>query len=198
MAVLWFLATLALTPDGWWHALDGPLALAYRGPVLHLLARPVARGRLRWPVLVAAYGAPLVVAARTGLLTAVVAAVLGMLVWARGRDRLAAVTLRAVLAVVWAGTAAGLLAATAGDAALIAAAGVVALRHRSGAGRAGRGGMVVELGQDDRPATPLSASLAEALADPDLRIAIFSADEGWRDESGTPVGAPDLDGTRDA
>ena len=44
-AALWFLATLALTPDGWWHALDGPLALAYRGPVLHLLARPLATGR---------------------------------------------------------------------------------------------------------------------------------------------------------
>ena len=90
-AALWFLATLALTPDGWWHALDGPLALAYRGPVLHLLARPPATGRLRWPVLVAAYGAPLLVATWTGWLTALVAGVLAALI-AR-RDRLSAAVL---------------------------------------------------------------------------------------------------------
>ena len=191
-AVLWFLATLALTPDGWWHALDGPLALAYRGPVLHLLARPVATGRLRWPVLVAAYGVPLVVGPAVGVWTALVAAVLGAVVWARSRDRLAAVTL-AALAAVWAGTAVGPLGATAGDVALVAVAGVVALRHRTGAGDRAVVGMVVELGQDDRPATPLSASLAEALADPDLRIAIFSPVEGWRDESGQRVEAPDLE-----
>ena len=51
-AALWYLATLALTPDGWWHGLDGTLALAYRGPVLHLLARPCSAagcaGRCSW------------------------------------------------------------------------------------------------------------------------------------------------------
>jgi signal transduction histidine kinase len=190
-AVLWFLATLALTPDGWWHGLDGPLALAYRGPVLHLLGRPAATGRLRWPVLLAAYGVPLVVATATGLLTALVAAALAVAVLVGGRDRLAAAAL-ALLAAVWAGTSLGLLHAAVGDAALIVAASVVALRHRSGGAGRAVVGMVVELGQDDRPATPLSASLAEALADPDLRIAIFQPGEGWRDEAGHPVGPPDL------
>ena len=56
----------------------------------------------------AAYGVPLIVATRTGLVTALVAAGLGVLV-AR-RDRLAAVVL-AVLAVAWAGTALGVLGA---------------------------------------------------------------------------------------
>ena len=54
-------------------------------------------------------------------------------------------------------------------------------------------GMVVELGQDDRPATPLSASLAEALGDPDLRIVVFAPEAGWRDDAGRPASAPDLD-----
>ena len=188
-AALWFLATLALTPDGWWHALDGPLALAYRGPVLHLLARPAATGRLRWPVLVAAYGVPLVVATWTGLLTALVAAALAVLT-AR-RDRLGAAVL-AMLASVWAGIAVGWLDGLVGNAALVVAAAVVATRHRTGRDRA-MAGMVVELGQDDRPATPLSAALAEALGDPVLRIVVFQPGEGWRDDAGRPVAAPDLD-----
>lgn len=187
-ASLWFLATLALTPDGWWHSLDGPLALAYRGPVMHLLARSRMTGRLRWPVLVPAYALPLLVTAWTGWLTSLLAAVLTALV-AR-REHLSAAAL-ALLAAVWAGTALGLLGWVAGDIALVVAAAVVGWQHRT-AGRA-VAGMVVELGQDDRPATPLAASLAEALGDPDLRIVVFAPGEGWRDDAGRPAAPPDLD-----
>lgn len=190
-AALWFLATLALTPDGWWHLLDGPLALAYRGPVLHLLAGPVAtaRGRVRWPTLAAAYGLPLVVSTTTGLLTAGVAVALALLVTLKRRPE--AVVL-AMLAVVWAGTALGPLGPSIGNGALLLAAGAIAVRHRTGGDRA-MAGMVVELSQDDRPATPLSAALAEALGDPDLRIVVFAEGHGWRDDAGRPTAPPDLD-----
>ncbi len=189
---LWFLATLALTPGGGWHDLAGPLALAYRGPVMHLLARPIAAGRLRLPVLVAAYIPPLLVSPRAGLVTAAVAAVLGVLV-AR-RDLLAALVLGA-LAVTWAGTSVGALGEGAGDAALLLAASAVAFRHRTGGDRA-MAGMVAELSQDARPSTPLSATLAEALGDPDLRVLIFAPDTGWRDDAGKPAPTPDLDDFR--
>ena len=140
----------------------------------------------------AAYGVPLLVLERTGLLTSLVA--LGLAGLVLRRDRVAAVLL-AMLAVVWAATALGLLegrgATVFGSAALLVVAAGVAWRHRSGARQVA--GMVLELGQDDRPATPLSASLAEALNDPDLRIVVYQPGEGWRDDAGLPTTPPDLD-----
>ncbi len=194
-AALWYLATVSLTPEGWWHRLDGPLALAYRGPVLHLLARPLLRtaGRYRWPVLVVVYAVPLLVSPVTGTLTGLLA--LGLAVLVATRDRPSA-TLLVVLAAVWIAigleVVTGTAATVVGNAALLLVAALVGWRHRTSVDRV-VAGMVVDLGQDDRPSSPLSASLAEALGDPALQIAVFEPGTGWRDDAGLSVPPPDLD-----
>ena len=53
--------------------------------------------------------------------------------------------------------------------------------------------MVIELGHTGARSAPLSASLAGVLADPDLRIATYQADSGWRDELGHSIPAPLLE-----
>ncbi len=189
VALLWFVATVAPTLDGWWQLVAGPLVLAYRGPVLHLLAGSIGTGRRCLPLLLAAYGPPLVVSRWTGLATAAVAAVLGALL---ARRHLLSALVLAALAVTWAGTDAGTLGAVAGDGVLLLAAGAVAVRYRTDRDR-GMSSMVAELSQDARPASPLSATIAQTLEDPDLQILVFASDAGWRDDTGRPVAPPALD-----
>jgi signal transduction histidine kinase len=52
------------------------------------------------------------------------------------------------------------------------------------------GGLVVELGPSGRHDSPVSATLARALADPLLQLRAYSADTGWTDESGRPATDP--------
>ena len=111
------------------------------------------------------------------------------------RDRLSAALL-AALAVAWVVLGLDVVSGTAatfvGNTALVLVGAVVGLRQRTRVDRVVTD-MVMELGQDDRPASPLSASLAEALGDPALRIAVFEPGAGWRDDAGLPVQPPDLE-----
>jgi signal transduction histidine kinase len=203
-AGMWYLATLASTPAGWWHDLDGLLAIAYRGPLLQLLARPTLAARRHRTLLVTlAYAAPFLVVSWAGLATAAAAAVVATLVALatshagppdrRRADRHTAAVLFG-LAVVWGpaalGWPTGLKAVLLSDLAVLLATWHIRRRQRASSLTGTVADMVVDLGQDGRPSAPLSASLAAALADPDLRIATHHTTLGWCDEFGNPVGAP--------
>ncbi len=49
---------------------------------------------------------------------------------------------------------------------------------------------MVTLSQDGRPAGPLSAALAGVLEDPTLQVVTKLPGEGWRDDAGQPISAP--------
>ena len=51
--------------------------------------------------------------------------------------------------------------------------------------------LVVTLSQDGRPAGPLSAALAGVLEDPTLQVVTKLPGEGWRDDAGQPISAPE-------
>ena len=84
------------------------------------------------------------------------------------------------------------------DLALLAAAVVlVAGSIRGGWLHGAINALVVELGPLDRSAAPVSALLAEALADPQLEVRYAVPGLGWFDERGMPVDAPPADGSLD-
>ena len=106
---LWFASTAALTPVGWWHGLDAPLALAYRGPLLHLLLTTRAAGRVRGALLAVGYGAALIVAPWAGLATALMALLFAAVSIRRSRPAAAALL---GLAGSWLAAALGWLSST--------------------------------------------------------------------------------------
>jgi hypothetical protein len=181
-------------------------ALSYRGFLTHLLVCAVSQQqpiRARRPLIVAGYLAVLLPAPIDGLATAVVMALLALLAATAARRSpadlrraLAAVALSAgALALTWSLAAAGVTAGAAADLvndlALIAAALVVATGWaREDWLRGAVSSLVVELGPSTRPAAPISALLADALADPDLEVRYRVPGLGWFDEHGMRVTAP--------
>jgi hypothetical protein len=166
-AALWFLATAV---SGTWPWLAGAVVLAHRGPLLHWLTA----GRRRRVLIVAGY----LVSVAGGGVAAFGTALLGG--WFLGP--------------VWAIAATGLgppiLWEYVGDVSLILAAAYLARRSLRSRPSATIGELVVDLGPTGRPAGPVTARLAAALADPDLRLRVHRPDTGWTDESGVPVEPP--------
>ncbi|WP_375478649.1 sensor histidine kinase [uncultured Jatrophihabitans sp.] len=215
-ATLWFAATAASSanlPTGWQRLLE-VVTLAYRGPLLHWLlvhasansspnasfdvpGRPADRARRRersW-VERAALGCGYVTAlvGTTGAVagTVLAAAVLAMLLWA---DALPAALLAVLLAVSWTVAVTGLAPNSAAEG-LTAVAAIVTAAYLSRSAQDGAlasaiDNLVLELGPRDGPQYPVSASLAGALSDPELRIRVFAPGSGWRDEIGRPVADP--------
>ncbi len=212
-AVTWFAGTAAATVPGMPVYLGDVAALAYRGVLVHLMLRGLAGQRPGWGarLLVAGgYLAVLLPAPAAGLVTAVliaaVAAVVGQSARRAPADQrpvLAAGGLSAgALAVVWSLAAASVYAGEGlqlvNDLALLTAAVVlVAGSIRGGWLHGAINALVVELGPSDRSAAPVSALLAEALADPQLEIRYAVPGLGWFDEGGVPVNAPPADGSFD-
>jgi hypothetical protein len=117
----------------------------------------------------------------------------------------AAAVCATALAAVWSLAATGVAAGTGvqlgNDLALLAAAVVpVAGSIRGGWLHGAINALVVELGPLERSAAPVSALLAEALADPQLEVRYAVPGLGWFDERGVSVNAPpayrSLDGGR--
>jgi len=208
-AALWYLATLAAepaSPSGWAQVLRSVTVLSYRGPLLHWLARAVTAGRDRVMICMLAVG---YLGCLTGLrgsalaTAAVAVAIAGHLTrTARRRwypEDLRRSTLRvsgllAVLALVWGIAASGLLRGTASQ--LVTAGCLVAVawhlsRPAGAAELSGAvGSLVLELGPSNRSASPIWASLARALADPDLQVRTYQPGIGWTDELGQTVDDP--------
>ena len=189
--------------------LEDVAVLAYRGFLVHLLARALGRaapGRGVTFLTVGGYLAVLLpvpaVGQVTAALMAVLAAMTGRAVRRAPADRrpalIATAICTAALAVCWSLAAAG----TAGpglqvgnDLALLSAAIVLVVCSAQGVGwlPGAISGLVIELGPSDRSAAPVSAQLAKALADPQLEVRYAVAGLGWFDEAGVPVEAPPPD-----
>lgn len=195
-AAAWFAASVP--------AVGAVGVLAYRGPLLHWLALH-ARDRLATRVLiVVGYGVALTGTIASAAGTAAVAAGLATTVfWTsryrarpadlRGADSRTAVVL-VLLAGLWAATAAGLLPSQASEV-LTTSTLVGVAWHLSRPGSAAAlsdavGSLVLELGPTGRPPSPLTASLARVLADPDLQVRVYQPETGWTDELGRPTGDP--------
>lgn len=202
----WFAGTAAAAAPWLAPYLSDVAALSYRGFLLHLLTDAVGQQpptRYRRSAIVAGYLAVLLPAPMDGLATAAVMAGLAVLA-ARAARRspvdlrraLAAIALSAaVLALIWSLAAAGVTAG--GAAALINDLALVAIAVVLGAGwvrqdwlRAAVSSLVVELGPSSRPAAPVSALLADALADPELEVRYSVPGLGWFDERGLRVAVP--------
>ena len=211
-AASWFAGTAAAAVPGLPAYLGDVAVLAYRGCLVNLFActltqqRPVRGVRV---LILGGYLAVLLPGPAADLVTAALMAVLAAAgAWAARRapaDRrpaLAAVAVcAAALAAVWSLAAAG--AAGPGlqfgnDLALLAAAVVlVAGSIRGGWLHGAINALVVELSPSERTAAPVSALLAEALADPQLEVRYAVPGLGWFDEGGVPVNAPPADGSFD-
>jgi hypothetical protein len=207
-AATWFAGTAAVAVSGLPSYLGDVAALAYRGVLVHLLIRvltwhrPVRGARL---LILAGYFAVLLPVPAAGLATAALMAALAAISAQAARlapaDRrpvlAAAVLSTAALAAVWslaaAGVAAGAGLQLANDLALLAAAVLVAGSARGSWLHGAISALVVELGPSRRSAAPVSALLAEALADPQLEVRYAIPGLGWFDEGGTPVDAPPAD-----
>jgi signal transduction histidine kinase len=205
-AAAWFAGGAATAAPWLIPYLANVAALSYRGFLTHLLACAVSQQqpiRARRALIVAGYLAVLLPAPIDGLATAAVMALLAVLAATAARRSpadlrraLAAVALSAAaLALTWSLAAAGVTAEAAADLindlALIAAALVVATGWaREDWLRRAVNSLVVELGPSTRPAAPVSAMLADALADPDLEVRYSVPGLGWFDERGLRVTAP--------
>jgi signal transduction histidine kinase len=213
-AATWFAGTAAAAVPGLPAYLGDVAALAYRGFLLHLLARALSQQRqargLRLLIL-GGYLAVLLPSPAAGLVTAALMAALAA-AGARAAqrapvDRRAAmaadVVCAAALAAAWSLAAAGIAAETGvqlgNDLVLLATAAVlVAGSIRAGWLHGGINALVVELGPSERSAAPVSALLAEALADPQLEVRYAVPGLGWFDEGGVSVNAPPADGSFDS
>ena len=202
----WFAGTAAAAAP-WLPSYPGDVAaLGYRAFLLHLLIRalreqrPAGAGRL---LIAAGYLAVLLPVPADGLATAAIVAGLAALAARSARrspaDRrralAAAAVCAAVLAVIWSLAAAsvtgGEAAELANDLALVAVAAVLAAGWARGGGLQGAiNALVVELGPSRRPAAPVSAVLADALADPELEVRYAVPGLGWFDENGRRVPDP--------
>jgi len=206
---------LVLTGVAWLAGdLVGVLALAHRGPLVHvLLTFPTGRASSRLVVVVvaAAYVDGLVpaVARQPWATIALVAAVLCVAWWrwraANGVERrallvpvLGSALVGAPLTVSAIGRLAGTnsdsLATWAYEAAIAVTAGALAADLLSGRSvRAATTGLVVDLAVWQEPRA-LRDALSRTVGDPDLAIA-YRVDERWVDEAGQPVRLPVADET---
>ena len=204
---------LVLTGVAWLAGdLVGVLALAHRGPLVHvLLTFPTGRSRSRLVVVVVAtaYIDGLVPAVArepwttVGLMAVVVGVTAGRWRAKYGVERRALfvpvvgavlvgvpLTLSAVGRLTGADTAS--TAAFAYEAALVATVTALAVDLLSGRSvRAAATGLVVDLADWQEPRA-LRDALSRTVGDPDLAIA-YRVDEGWVDEAGQPVQLPVAD-----
>ena len=184
-------------------------ALGYRAFLLYLLACALGRqpASIYRPLILAGYLAVLLPVPADSLATAALIAGLAALAALAARrapaDRRRAITavcLSAIaLAVIWSLAAAGVTGGTgaelANDLALAAAAFVLAAGWARGGWLQGAiNALVVELGPSQHPAAPVSALLANALADPELDVRYSVPGLGWFDENGLRVTAPSGEG----
>ncbi len=211
----WFLATLLSGPapagmSPWWSGAASVAALAYRGPLLHWLARhtpPTGPDRVRVALMATGYAVALIGGLPGSVATAAVAATLAAWVALTSRRSsrpddarragLAGAAVMLLLAAVWAASAGGLPAPVdqvLTALAMLATAGRLSRPAASGALTGAVGRLVLELGPTDRAASPVTASLARALADPDLRVYTFRPGTGWVDELGRTVPEPPPNG----
>lgn len=203
-ATAWFLAT-ALTA----RELGPYLAIAYRGPLLHWVTRRSASIRTRTPVrvlVVAGYLAAAIGTIGGSVGSGLVAVGLAILLLrsSRGdgpadlrRVDAEAAALATLLGALWLVASSNLLSGplleTITTLTLLASAWQLS-RPAPGLTTA-IGTMVLDLGPTGAQASPVSASLAAALADPGLRIRAYRPDLGWRDELGRPAADPGSDPT---
>jgi hypothetical protein len=207
-AATWFAGTLAIVVPGLPGYPGDVAVLAYRGVLVQLFVcalsgtRPAGLSRL---LIAAGYLAILLPdpadrVASAAVMTAV-AAVTTQAARRAPADRravlVAAAVAAAVVSAAWwlaAGGATGAGVQLANDAALFAAAALMALRSDPGARLHGAvNAVVVELGPARRPGAPVSALLADALADPQLEVRYAVPGMGWFDEQGNPAGPPPAD-----
>lgn len=206
-AAAWFLASLPAARSGVLHDASVITVLAYRGPLLHWLvlhARMTNGHAIVRVLVVIGYVVALTGTVASAVGTCAVAAGLAAAVfWAshraglpadlrRAQDRTAMIL--ALLALLWAVAVVGALPGPTSQA-LTAAILVAVAWHLSrpvgvGALTDAVGRLVLELGPADRPASPLRASLARALADDDLQIRTYQPETGWTDELGHAVPDP--------
>jgi signal transduction histidine kinase len=207
VAVMWYLATAVDISARGWPAVADVLVLGYRGPLLHRLVQPTIAGKRRGAVLVPiAYTGPVLAVAWSGMATAAAAGILAILVAQsagtrgsehRGRTDAGAVAVLTGLGITWGavsfGWPTGTAAIVVSDFAVVMAAWQISRSERDNRTTGTVVGMVIELSQSARPSAPLSASLAEVLADPNLQIAMRERDAEWRDEFGQPIQIPLID-----
>jgi signal transduction histidine kinase len=194
VAMTWYVGTLSAAP-GSLGRLGTALVLAYRAPVLHLLARtsPTRAGLLLTLTTYAAVIAPSAVAGPT---TAGIAVLIGAdcartSVRApadqRRAARLAAV-LSLALAGVWVEATASLIPDQPRTVLLAGVLGCVGWLVVRNVGTAGMldalSDLLVDLGPQRRAPAPISAVLAEALGSPGLVVLYHSPGLGWVDELG--------------
>ena len=207
-AAAWFAGTAAAAAPWLPAYLGNVAALGYRAFLLHLLIRALGRQPTSTyrPLILAGYLAVLLPVPADSLATAALIAGLAALAARAARrapaDRrpaFVALCLSAVaLAVIWSLAAAGVTggngAELANDLALVAAAFVLAVGWARGGWLQGAiNALVVELGPSQHPAAPVSALLADALADPELDVRYAVPGLGWLDENGQRVTAPSGD-----
>jgi signal transduction histidine kinase len=205
MAATWFAGTLAIVVPGLPGYPGDVAVLAYRGVLVHLFVRALSGRRpagLSRLLIAAGYLAVLLPVPADGLASAavmtMVAAVTAHAARRAPADRrtvLAATALAAAaIAAAWwlaASGAAGAGVELGNDAALFAAAALLALGSDPGARLHGAiNALVVELGPSRRPNAPVSTLLAGALADPELEVRYAVPGMGWFNERGNPVDAP--------
>ena len=212
-AAAWFLATSPAALLDVWPGVGVIAVIAYRGPLLHWLvlhARVTLDATLVRPLVVIGYAVALVGTVTSALGTSVVAACLAATVFrASGRARqpadLRSASIRiaiifALLASLWAVSAVGWLRPPATQILTATCLLVVAwcLSRPAEAATLGDsvGSLVLELGPNRPPDSPLAAALAHALADPDLQVRTFQPDIGWTDELGRAALDPVATGSR--
>jgi signal transduction histidine kinase len=207
-AATWFAGTLATVVPGLPGYPADVAVLAYRAVLVHLLMRasgaPRRAGPSRW-LIAAGYLAVLLPDPADGLASAAVMTTVAAVTAqtarrAHGDSRviLAATALAAAaISAIWWLTARGAAGAgvqLANDAALLAAAALLAFGADPGARLHGAiNALVVELGPSRRPNAPVSTMLAGALADPELEVRYAAPGMGWFSERGDPVDPPPAD-----
>jgi signal transduction histidine kinase len=204
-AALWFAATGAQqVPERWQAVATAFTVIGYRGPLLHSLARQAGTPRrsVVLPLLAVGYMGALTGTRASAFATSGVALALAIVVATTARSRrddarrvarTTAVVLGA-LGFVWAGFASDLMPAVTGRivdtvvllGAIIQLGGTAASRGLSSA----VGSLVVELGPTSRQGSPVSATLARALADPYLQVRVYHPNTGWTDDLGRATGDP--------
>jgi len=205
----WFAATGAGAAPWLPAYLGNVAALGYRAFLLHLLVRALGRPPTDTyrPLIPAGYLAVLLPVPADSLATAALMAGLAALAAMAARrapaDRrpaIVAICLSAgALAVIWLLAAVGVTggngAELANDLALVAAASLLAAGWARGSWLQGAiNSLVIELGPSQHPAAPVSALLANALADPELEVRYWVPGLGWFDENGLRVTAPSVEG----
>jgi hypothetical protein len=204
-AATWFAGTFAIGVPGLSAYLGDVAVLAYRGVLVHLFVRALEQRRtagLCRLLIAAGYLAVLLPVPVDGLASAAVMTAVAVVTARAARraraDRRAvlaasALAAAAISAIWWlaASGAAGPGVQLANDAALFAAAAVLALGADPGARLHGAiSALVVELGPSRRPNAPVSTLLAGVLADPELEVRYAAPGMGWFSERGNPVDPP--------